>query len=295
MTTTYQITHSTTYTYEKDVSASYSSLHLLPRNLPGQRCLAADIVVEPAPRAYREHTDIFGNRVVNVALHSGHRSLRVTATSTVEVDDASGAELSLFSREPWELVRESARRPLGDDAVEIAPFVLDSPLVEASQDFLEYALPSFWPGRSLFEAVLDLSSRIHREFEFAPGQTNVDTSVVEVLESRKGVCQDFAHVAIACLRSLGLPARYVSGYIETDPPPGQARLVGVDASHAWLSVPIAGAGWVGFDPTNDQIVGQRYVITAYGRDYGDVAPVTGVIYTTGRTTALDVVVDVAPL
>jgi transglutaminase-like putative cysteine protease len=175
---------------------------------------------------------------------------------------------------------------------ETVQFALDSPLVRASAAFAEYAAPSFPAGAPISEAVISLSSRIHRDFEFVPGHTEIDTPLEEILAERKGVCQDFAHVAIACLRSLRLPARYVSGYLETDPPPGRPKLAGADVSHAWFSVPVPGAGWLDVDPTNDQVVNGRYVVTAYGRDYSDVSPIGGIIYSHGRTERLDVTVDV---
>lgn len=288
MTATYRITHRTSYRYSSPVTPSYSLLHLLPRDAPGQRCLTSSVTVDPAPDDHREHLDFFGNRVAYVAITGAHRALTVTAESVVEVERRGGlgqGSLSLFGQQSWEEVRDS-RDPT---AVE---FRLDSPRVEAAPVFAAYAAPSFSPGRPLVEAVADLSSRIHADFAFAPGETKVDTPLDEVMAARQGVCQDFAHVGIACLRSMGLPARYVSGYLETDPPPGRPKLTGADVSHAWFSVLFPGAGWLDLDPTNDQVVGDRHVVTAYGRDYGDVAPLTGVIYTRGRTTRLDVHVDV---
>ncbi|MEY2515782.1 MAG: hypothetical protein QOJ89_3140 [bacterium] len=289
MTATYRITHRTTYEYASDVSSSYGRLHLLPRDLDRQRCVSSSLEVDPAPDDQSELVDFFGNRVAYVAIHERHRELSVTATSVVEVDERAG--LPLFAQCSWEEVRDAARGA-GDDAVDAMQFVLDSPLVKASENFAAFAQPSFLPGAPISEAVVDLASRIHDEFEFEAGETKIDTPLEEVLAGRKGVCQDFAHVAIACLRSLGLPARYVSGYLETDPPPGRPKLMGADVSHAWFSVPVPGAGWLDVDPTNDQVVNERYVVNAYGRDYSDVAPVTGIIYTRGRTKSLDVVVDV---
>jgi transglutaminase-like putative cysteine protease len=241
---------------------------------------------------YSEHTDFFGNRVGYLAIHRPHRSLRVTATSLVDVEDREH-EPSLFGDRPWEEVRDAVWRDGRRDAVDAMPFALDSPLVAASPALLAYAEPSFPAGRSLLDAVTNLASRIHAEFEYKPGATQVATPLEEVLRGRKGVCQDFAHVAIGCLRSLGLPARYVSGYLETDPPPGRVKLVGADVSHAWFSVLVPEAGWLDVDPTNDQLVNHRYVVTAFGRDYRDVPPVSGVIYTEGKTASLKVSVDVA--
>jgi transglutaminase-like putative cysteine protease len=286
---TYRITHRTAYAYEEEVSASYGRMRLLPRDLPGQRCVRSSVWVDPMPGDHSQHVDLFGNRVDYFSIHDPHRELVITAESLVEVQAPLG--LPLAGDVPWEQVA-AAIGGGGADDVDAVHFSLDSPVVAASPEFRAYASPSFAPGRPIVEAVLDLSQRIHREFEFVPGETKVDTPLAEVLAHRKGVCQDFAHVGIACLRSLGLPARYVSGYLETDPPPGMAKLVGSDVSHAWFSALVPGAGWVDVDPTNDQVPGERYIVTAFGRDYGDVAPVSGVIYTHGRTTSLDVKVDV---
>jgi transglutaminase-like putative cysteine protease len=294
MTTTYRVTHRTEYEYEKEVSSSYSQLHLLPREAPGQRCRTAGVIVDPTPEDYREHTDFFGNRVAVVAIHHPHRALTVTATSVVEVDERPEA-LSLFGQHPWEQARDAVRRGEVPDPVDAIQFVLDSPLVEVADVYRDYAAASFTPGRHLLDAVTSLCSRIHSDFAYVPGSTAVTTPLAEVFDQREGVCQDFAHVGIACLRSVGLPARYVSGYLETNPPPGRAKLTGVDGSHAWLSVFVPDAGWLDIDPTNDQLVSSRYVVTAHGRDYGDVPPLNGVIYTRGKTESLRVLVDVVAL
>ncbi|HET9257097.1 MAG TPA: transglutaminase family protein, partial [Pseudonocardiaceae bacterium] len=196
---------------------------------------------------------------------------------------------------PWERVREKIQADPGDDALDARQFMLDSPLVRNSGDLAAYATESFPARRPLLEAVIDLASRIHHDFDYHPGATGVTTTIEEVLESRSGVCQDFAHVATGCLRSLGLAARYVSGYLETEPPPGQERLAGADASHAWVSVFVPGAGWVDIDPTNDQLVDDRYITTAWGRDYSDVPPLKGVIFTQAEDHDLRVTVDVVPV
>lgn len=288
MSQRYRITHRTRYAYSSPVSSSYGSLHLLPRDLDRQRCLSSAVVVDPAPEDAREHRDFFGNRVSYVAIHEPHAELTLTATSVVEVAESGG--VPVFGQHAWETVRDGAR-----DDLDVCQFALDSPLAGAGAEFAEYARASFAAGAAISEAVIDLSSRIHRDFEFVAGETEVDTPVAEVFAGRRGVCQDFAHVGIACLRSLGLPARYVSGYLETDPPPGKEKLVGADVSHAWFSVPVPGAGWLDVDPTNDLVVGGRHIVTAYGRDYGDVAPVKGVIYTRGQTEELEVTVDVTAI
>jgi transglutaminase-like putative cysteine protease len=291
MAVSYEVTHRTEYKYESDVSDSYAQLHLLPRNLPGQRCHAAEVVVDPTPEDYRERLDYFGNRMSYLAIHRPHRALTVIATSVVEVEDRPSG-LSLFDHRPWEQARDAVRDGQVLDPLDAAQYALDSPLVEASRPFADYAATSFTPGRPLLEAVTDICHRIHADFEYEPGSTSVNTPLAEVFAQRKGVCQDFAHVGLACLRSIGLPARYVSGYLETYPPPGRPKLKGADGSHAWMSVLVPEAGWVDFDPTNDQPANNRYVVTAYGRDYSDVPPLSGVIYTKGKTDSLRVMVDV---
>jgi transglutaminase-like putative cysteine protease len=291
MSTVYLITHRTDYSYEKPVSSSYGQLHMLPRELPTQHCTSSSVDFDPRPELYRERIDFFGNRAAYFALHEPHRHLSVKVTSVVEVKERA-AELSLFGHQRWEDVRDVVAAGGDNIPHEAVQHLLDSPRVAAADVYREYASTAFTPGQGVFEAVAALCSQIHNDFEYKPGSTSVTTTLAKSFASRRGVCQDFAHVAIACLRSLGLPARYVSGYLETDPPPGRPKLTGADGSHAWLSVFIPEAGWVDVDPTNDQFVGDRYITTAIGRDYGDVPPMNGVIYTTGKTEKLDVAVDV---
>ena len=258
-TIVYEVTHRTEYEYETDVSHSYGQLHVLPREFPGQRCRSAGVVIVPEPEDYAERVDFFGNRVSFMSIHEPHRKLSVTATSVVEVDPR-GAVFSPGCQRPWEDVRAALGSPSCAERIDAVQFALDSPLVSASGEFADFAGGSFTGGRDLVEAVCDLSHRIHTEFAYKPGATSVTTPVDEVLRKREGVCQDFAHLAIACLRSIGLPARYVSGYLETDPPAGRPKLRGADASHAWLAVLVPGAGWIEVDPTNDQLVSNRYVV-----------------------------------
>jgi transglutaminase-like putative cysteine protease len=292
-TIAYEVTHRTEYQYESDVSHSYGQLHLLPREFPGQRCRSASVAIVPKPEDHEQRVDFFGNRVSFFAIHEPHRRLRVTARSVVEVDGRDAAP-SPAAHRPWEELREALRGSPGQ-WIEASQFTLDSPLVGGSARFARYAAESFSPGRDFLEAVCDLSHRIHSDFAYKPGATSVTTPVEEVFDQREGVCQDFAHLGIACLRSLGLPARYVSGYLETDPPAGRPKLRGADASHAWLAVLIPDFGWLEVDPTNDQLVSNRYVVAAFGRDYSDVPPLSGVIYTEGKTKRLKVLVDVVAL
>lgn len=280
--TVYRVTHRTEYTYTAPVSSSFGEIVMQPRSVPGQECLTSRLAITPGPHGLRERTDYFGNRASWFSVLTPHRKLSVTATSVVRVDPQPAPEGS----GPWERARELAR--LDTTAVE---FLLDSPQVQVTPALRAYAQPSFPAGTDALEAARSLCSRIHRDFAYTPGATEVSTTIEEVLERRAGVCQDFAHVAIGCLRALGLAARYVSGYLETDPPPGQPRLEGADATHAWVSV-LLPAGWADLDPTNDQLVDDRYVTTAWGRDYTDVAPLKGVIFSQGRTHELSVAVDV---
>jgi transglutaminase-like putative cysteine protease len=292
MATTYQINHRTEYFYEQPVSSSYAQLRMLPRELPGQHCRSSRVLVFPEPELSRERTDFFGNRVTYFALHEPHERLSVDVTSVVEVR-GRGSDLPLLGDQSWEAVREAL--VAGGELVphDVTQYALDSQRISRSEVYRDYAQAVFTPGAGVFEALAALCSKIHADFEYSPGSTSVTTSLDEAFGNRRGVCQDFAHLAIACLRSLGLAARYVSGYLETDPPPGMAKLTGTDGSHAWLSAFIPGAGWVDIDPTNDQFVGDRHVTTAVGRDYADVPPMSGVIYTLGRGARLEVSVDVA--
>jgi len=290
----YRVTHRTEYRYATDVVPSYSQLHLVPRELVGQRLRSSEVRIQPSPEYFSERLDYFGNRVAYAAIQEPHRLLTVTADSVVEIGDRPIGP-SLLGERPWEQVRDEARAMPPGDGLDPAQFALPSPLVAESGELRSYALESFRPGRPLIDAVVELSSRIHDDFEYKPGSTTVNTPVRKVFAKRRGVCQDFAHVGIACLRSLGLPARYVSGYLETDPPPGRQKLKGADVSHAWMSVLMGEEDWLELDPTNDQLVNERYIVTAYGRDYSDVPPLKGVIHTLGRTKSLKVTVDVVAL
>jgi transglutaminase-like putative cysteine protease len=290
----YEVTHRTEYRYPSTVSSSFGEIIMLPRDLPGQACVRSELVIDPAPHDLRQRIDFFGNRVAYFAVLAPHTRLSVTATSLVRVHGRR-AEPAPPLEPGWEQARDRLRAETVGELLEARQFVLDSPLVTLSEQLAEYAAPSFQPGQPVLAAVTDLASRIYRDFEFVPGATEVKTTIDEVFARRAGVCQDFAHVAIGCLRSLGLAARYVSGYLETRPPPGKARIAGADVSHAWVSAFVPGAGWVDVDPTNDQLVNDRYVTTAWGRDYTDVPPLKGVIFTEGDVQDLRVSVDVVPV
>jgi transglutaminase-like putative cysteine protease len=284
----YRITHRTSYAYSQPVVLCHNEARLEPRETPRQQCLQSAVVIEPTATERDEREDFFGNRVLYFSVEDRHDKLTVSATSEIEL--APLAPPDLDASPAWEAVRDGMGEPADPETRLARQFVLDSPCAASAPETRAYAEPSFPPGRPILAAAADLSRRIHREFRFDPESTTVSTAVAEVLVQRHGVCQDFAHLAIACLRSLGLPARYVSGYLETETASGQPRLQGVDASHAWLAVYVPGLGWIDFDPTNDCLPAERHVTTAWGRDYGDVTPLKGVIFGGGAHT-LTVSVD----
>lgn len=290
---TYRVVHRTEYSYESEVTSSYGELYVIPRDALGQVCRSSSVRIEPEPHDYRERVDFFGNRAAYFAVLEPHTRLIVTAESFVDVNRPGS--LLLPVDQAWETIRDRVHLDPAEDAFEARGFVLRSPKVDVSPDVAAYAAASFPAGRTLTEALVDLTSRIHDDFTYEPGSTSVRTTLTELLACRKGVCQDFAHLAVGCLRSVGLAGRYVSGYLETVPPPGKARLVGADVSHAWASVFVPDAGWVDLDPTNNRFVSDRYVTNAIGRDYGDVSPLKGVIYTESMKNELQVSVDVVPL
>ena len=280
----YRVVHTTHYTYSAAVSVSHHLARVKPRLCPGQECLSHELHIEPAPAVVRSHYDYFGNAVDFFIVERAHTELIVQSRSVVKVLGRSRppSETPLA----WEAAREYDALPL--EALEC---LFDSASIAVSDAVAGYAHPSFTPGRPLLEAVEDLMGRIHTDFTFDPKATTVTTPLRDVLTLRRGVCQDFARLAIACLRSQGLAARYVSGYLETLPPPGAPRLAGVDASHAWLAIYCPGLGWVDLDPTNNVFPSTTHVTLAWGRDYGDVSPVRGVILGGGQHT-LHVSVDV---
>lgn len=289
---TYRVTHKTIYKYTDTAGATHNTAHLTPRHLSYQQCRRTDLVIRPTPTALRHHIDYFGNSVTSFAIHEPHNQLTVTAISEVDVRTQDEALAALCP--PWEQVRDQLKTDRSDEVLDAFQYVFDSPYISTAETMAAFAEPSFTPGRSLFDAVQDLTHRIYTEFEYSPKTTTLATPLDEVLAEKHGVCQDFAHLQIGCLRSLGLAARYVSGYLRTDPPPGKPRLIGADASHAWLSVFCPGFGWVDFDPTNDCIPSDRHVTLAWGRDYSDVSPVRGIILG-GDEHDVEVSVDVVSI
>ena len=285
----FRVVHKTEYAYADLVTYCHNEAHLLPRNGTYQTCLVTSINIDPLPADYSEREDFFGNRVCYFSIHDPHNKLLVTATSEIQLEEK---ELEISNNMAWNTARERLLNAQESDIVESRQYMMDSPLVRMNPKVAGYAQPSFTPGRPLLDAVTDLMERIHRDFEYDPEVTTVSTPLSEVLNHRRGVCQDFAHLAIGCLRSMGLASRYVSGYLETAPPEGQQRLVGADASHAWFSVFFPETGWLDFDPTNNQIPMNRHIVTAWGRDFSDVTPLKGVIFGGGAGHDLNVSVDV---
>jgi transglutaminase-like putative cysteine protease len=286
-----QIAHRTTYGYGEPVTTSHHEARLTPRDTESQRTLAHELMIQPLPGARRRRFDYFGNRAVHFSLSEPHRTLEVVATSTVELSSLRAPALD--AAPPWQSVRERLQRDRRRDVLDAYAMTFASPHVAPSPELAEYAAPSFAPGRSALEAVRELVARIHEDFSYDATATEVSTPLHEVLQRRRGVCQDFAHLAIGCLRAHGLAARYVSGYLLTRPPPGRPKLVGADASHAWFGVFVPDLGWVDFDPTNDLMPSGEHVTIAYGRDFSDVTPIRGVIHG-GGAHQLTVAVDVNP-
>jgi transglutaminase-like putative cysteine protease len=287
----YNITHITRYEYFDPVTISYNLVRLRPRDHGMQSCMLHELAISPTPAVNSGSLDYFGNYAVWFGLQEPHTELTVTARSEVQVD--LGLQPDTATGPPWEQVRQSMLTATSPQTLSAREFCFDSPYVPRNPELADYASPSFSQGSPFLQCVFDLTQRIHREFEFVPGSTTVGTPVLDVLHNRRGVCQDFAHLQIGCLRSLGLAARYVSGYLATTPPPGQARLVGADASHAWLSVYEPDFGWIDFDPTNGIMPSDSHITVAWARDYDDLAPVKGILVG-GQRQRLKVSVDVAP-
>ncbi|WP_158019056.1 transglutaminase family protein [Mycobacterium basiliense] len=290
----YRVTHRTEYRYSDIVTSSYGRAFLTPRDSLRQHCVAHRLTVDPTPTDSSTSPDSYGNIRSYFHVTEPHRALSITSESIVDVAPpdprlyTSGPALK-----PWEEARPSGRK----GALEV-DFALDLNPAEITDEVREYAAPSFVPERPLVEVLRDLTTRIYTDFTYCSGSTTVSTRVTEVLSAREGVCQDFARLAIACLRAHGLAACYVSGYLATDPPPGKDRMIGIDATHAWASVwtpqQPGQFEWLGLDPTNDQFVDERYIVVGRGRDYADVPPLRGIIYTNSENSVIDVGVDVVP-
>lgn len=287
--TRFRVRHHTQYRYGRPMADGFTRAFLLPRSTAQQDVVLNSVRVDPEPDEMGETTDVFGNRVLQFAVHRAHDTLDVLAESEVDVVPTG----DLPDGPAWEVVASEAAAARGDRALDVGPFLAHSPLVPGGLGGLgALVAAAFVPGRPVVDAVRALCHAVHSSFVFDQGVTDVSTPLRTVLAEGRGVCQDFAHVAVACLRSVGLPARYVSGYIETDPPPGQPRMVGTDASHAWVAAWVPDVGWIDLDPTNDQMPTSRHVTLAWGRDYSDVPPVRGVVIGPAAEQWLTVAVDV---
>ena len=287
----YSIRHLTAYSYDRTVTSARLVLRVTPRDGDGQRKVAHTLNISPEPLSVDTERDFYGNTVNVVTIDTEHQELTIEALSTVELTHQAALPLA---GEPWEEVSDAVL--LSRDLTGSAPvhFMFASPRIQLSADVTKYVRESFKPGRGILEASRDLIQRIRKDFDYKPETTDINTPLTQAFAQRQGVCQDFAHIMIAGLRGLGLPAAYVSGYIRTIPPPGEKRLEGADATHAWVSVWCGTSGWLGFDPTNAIDVGNDHIALAVGRDFSDVSPVYGVFVGSGGTE-LDVEVDVIPV
>jgi len=288
----YQVIHVTDYIYEFPATLCHNLMFQIPQNLPFQQVEDYSCDINPKPSFEVNRTDFFGNRYLYFSVERSHKKLTVASKSTLELSVPSWVDVDPKSTMPWEKVVEWLHTT--EASSEIRQYYLESSHVQLLDGIRDYALKSFTPARPIMEAMLDLNTRIFTDFAFTPGFTDISTPLQKVFEHRKGVCQDFAHFSIACLRVLGLAARYVSGYIETLPPPGKPKLVGSDASHAWTAVYIPEHDWVEFDATNNLLVSDKHIRVAVGRDFSDVTPLKGIVYS-GSEQEMKVSVDVQAL
>lgn len=292
MTRRYRVVHRTEYRYAATMTDGYSVAAVSPRSTSVQTVVSADVTSDPEPDEREERVDQWGNGIVQFGVHRPHDHSTIESVSVVDVDEVTNPD----DATPWEDVAAMIAAATGDDAIDVRPFTASSPFVDVEPNATALRAlvdPVIAPGMGVVDVARTLCSMIFDGFEFDPGFSEVSTPLGDVLTERRGVCQDFAHLAIGALRSLGLAARYVSGYIETDPPPGEERLIGADASHAWCSIWTPHAGWVDFDPTNGHLPVERHVTVAWGRDYADVVPVRGVVIGPSADQDLAVSVDVA--
>jgi transglutaminase-like putative cysteine protease len=286
----YSVEHTTKYKYNEQVSLCHNITALTPRNTDQQICKASNMIISPLPDILEEHTDFFGNKLYYFVVEQEHEELTVTVKSQIE---KLTIPQPLHSNQSWESVRDLLYASTGEYINE-KQFTLPTAITAATAEIKNYAAFSFTAGKSLFDAVYHLINRIYIDFRFTPGFTTISTPLSDVMKERKGVCQDFAHLAISCIHSMGLPVRYVSGYLETLAPAGKEKLSGVDASHAWIAVFIPGMDWVDFDPTNNQLASEQYISIGWGRDYFDIIPLKGVIMSSS-SHELSVSVDVKRL
>jgi transglutaminase-like putative cysteine protease len=288
----YRIKHITEYNYAEKVSHCYNLAHIIPRSTTRQKCLRSEVRVEPLTAAAAKRVDYFGNHAYHFEIQQPHKQLIITAFSEVDTGQQHSApqlDIGVTCMDARILLAESKHA----DVLFAREFMLDSPMIQARKALYDYALPSFSDNRSLLSSVMELTHRIYEDFTYCPESTTIATPLTEVLDKKRGVCQDFAHLQIGCLRAMGFPAKYISGYIETLPAPGKIKLVGTDASHAWISVFSPTDGWIEFDPTNNCVAAEQHIITAWGRDFFDVTPLRGIIFGGGEKPILNISVDVA--
>lgn len=287
----YRIRHITEYRYANRVSHCYNLAHMIPRSTRRQTCINSRIDVSPTVAQGTRRTDYFGNSAYHFEIQKPHRELVITSSCEVETGSQIGDANLDIGRTCGE-ARKQMARARSEDVILAREYQLESSMIRADDQLRDFAKDLFSDERPLLTAVSDLTRRIFEEFAYSPAATTIATPIAEVMANRKGVCQDFAHLQIGCLRAMGFAAKYVSGYLETLPPPGQEKMVGADATHAWLSVYSPGEGWFEFDPTNNTMAGEQHIITAWGRDFYDVTPLRGVIFGGGSDPAMTVSVDV---
>jgi transglutaminase-like putative cysteine protease len=288
----YELLHRTRYEYAEAVTVSHHAARMAPRALANQKLENFTFEIEPKPTLRKIRTDYFGNRVWFFSIQEIHRELEVVARSRVDLTATTPPALPLSLS--WSEVAQLFSDPVSPNVTEPYQFIFDSPLLRSSPELADYARESFSSGQPILLCARDLTRRLHKDFKYDPVATTTATPLEEVIEKRRGVCQDFAHLGIACFRSMGLAARYVSGYLRTEAPPGKEKLVGSDASHAWFSVFCPSVGWVDFDPTNDVMPAEDHITVAYGRDFSDVSPLSGIL-TGGGAHRVKVGVDVVPV
>jgi transglutaminase-like putative cysteine protease len=288
----YRVRHITEYTYGAPVSLCYNMAHLLPRDTRNQLCIHQKIQINPPPVYQNEGEDYFGNQTFYFSIQEAHKKLVIDVSTDFEISPIIVLEWQAQNTITCGELRSLLSAPNTPELRMAKEYLLDSPQIRRSADLGAYAQSTFADDKPILQATLAFTHKIFTEFKFDPSTTTVATPLEQVLKQRSGVCQDFAHLAIGCLRSVGIPARYISGYLETLPPPGQEKLVGADASHAWFAIFIPTLGWVEFDPTNDLMPNEQHLVTAWGRDYSDVTPLQGVIFEGGGSQQLAVSVDV---
>jgi len=291
------VRHTTEYDYQQKVGMCYNRAHIIPRETQFQHANTSLIVIHPTPSTGNRRIDYFGNRVHHFAIHEPHKEMSIEVATEITMSDNRRHSIGTLD---YGNTCAQAKEKLANDirhteTLYAREFLLSSPMIKNNQALADYAVGCFADNKPLLSAARDLTHKIYTEFKYDSGFSTVATPLADVLAHKRGVCQDFAHLAIGCLRSLGYAARYVSGYLETLPPPGQTKLVGADATHAWFSVYSPGEGWFEFDPTNDSVPVDQHIVTAWGRDYSDVSPLRGVIFGGGSSQSLQVSVDVARL